>query len=315
MSRYVVLSDVHANLEALKAVLEDIRKQDVKGAWFLGDLVSYGPDPEACVHTLLEELACPLTGVRGNNDQIFLDGVPETDFNLVTDLVASTSGFQDSERETRISATHQSHQWTYDTLSQEALTLLEEQLKEPVGGQPLAVDGAVLMHASPCDPIGMEGNYLRTAGDAEEAFVCYFTVVREDADASDIKDFFTKDTFRIGFFGHTHHAGVFRQTTTERIYKNVEHIPVNRVTFTGNVYEFNLDDRRVLINPGSVGQPRDGDHRAAYAIYDTDEQKVEFHRVPYSFEPTIQKLEAIGEKRNNLIPMVDLMIQRLKEAG
>jgi predicted phosphodiesterase len=315
MSRYVVLSDVHANLEALSAVLDDIQKQDIEDVWFLGDLVGYGPDPEACVRTLLAELAWPLTGVRGNNDQIILDGAPKTDFNLVTDLVASAGGFQDGERKTRIDATHQSHLWTYDTLSQEALTLLEEQLKEPTGGQPISANGVVLMHASPCDPIGLEGNYLRTTDDAEEAFACYFTVGQEDADPSGIKDFFAKDTFRTGFFGHTHHAGVFRQTTTTRIYENVEHIPVNRVTFTGDVYEFDLDERRVLVNPGSVGQPRDGDHRAAYAIYDTDEQKIEFHRVSYSFEPTIQKLESIGEKRSDLIPMVDLMIQRLEEAG
>lgn len=315
MSRYAILSDIHANLEALEVVLDKLQTQDIDEVWFLGDLVGYGSDPEACIHALLEDLPWPLTAVRGNNDQIVLNGAPETDFDLVTDLVASTGGFQDSERKARIEATRQSHQWTYEALSQGGLSLLEEKLKEPAGGQPLSADGAVLMHASPCDPIGLEGNYLRTTEDAEEAFACYLTVGQEAVNASDIKAFFVRETYRIGFFGHTHHAGIFRQTTTNRIYENVEHVPVNRVTFSGNIYEFTLDDRRVLVNPGSVGQPRDGDHRAAYAIYDTEAQIITYYRIPYPFEATIHKLQTIGEQRSDLIPMVDLMVQRLQEAG
>ncbi len=314
MSRYLILSDIHANLEALEAVLGDAKEQDVDALWFLGDLVSYGPDPEACTKVLLRDLKWPFIGVRGNNDHIIVNKVPETSFHLVTDLIASASSLRDSQRKDRIKATEQNHRWTYDALSQGSLTMLEKKLKEPPGGQPLSVDGAVIMHASPCDPVGCEGNYLRSTDDVEEAFACYFTVGQEGVEASAIKKLFTKDTFRVGFFGHTHHAGVFRQTTTTRIYENVEYLPVNRVTFTGNVHEFNLDDRRVLINPGSVGQPRDGDHRAAYAVYDTDEHRVEFHRLPYSFAPTIQKLEAISEGRSDLTTMVDLMIQRLEEA-
>jgi diadenosine tetraphosphatase ApaH/serine/threonine PP2A family protein phosphatase len=76
---------------------------------------------------------------------------------------------------------------------------------------------------------------------------------------------------------------------------------------------FFLDDRRVLINPGSVGQPRDGDPRAAYAIYDEEKQRVEFHRVAYPVEDTISALREIGSSRE-WHDMTEVMIQRLREA-
>jgi diadenosine tetraphosphatase ApaH/serine/threonine PP2A family protein phosphatase len=102
------------------------------------------------------------------------------------------------------------------------------------------------------------------------------------------------------------------------MYENVEHIPVSR--FAGEMQEFPLDDRRVLINPGSVGQPRDGDRRAAYAVYDTGGKgKIEFYRVEYPVDETIDKLEALcdpeREGDTNLTSMVDVLVQRLREAG
>jgi len=311
MSRYAILSDIHGNLEALQVVLADLPTRNVEAIWFLGDLVSYGPDPGECIRTLLGQqdeqqsdvvmcriqdtddgdVLLPVRGVRGNNDDAILrDGAVDPE-HLVSDLRDRHRVVVDAQRQARIEATGQSHRWTLEKLTPEERHLLAKLALDET--TPLPVASAALMHASPCDPTGREGNYLRTEADAEEAFVC-------------------DEKFGVGFFGHTHHAGVFRQFTTARMYDNVEHIAFSH--FAGDVQEFFLDGKRVLINPGSVGQPRDGDHRAAYAVYDTG-GKVEFYRIEYPRDKTISKLEALRGKSTEQDSMVDVLVERLREAG
>jgi predicted phosphodiesterase len=297
MSRYTILSDVHGNLEALKSVLDHMRDKNVEEIWFLGDVVCYGPDPGECIRTLIGQEDWPLRGVRGNNDQNIVEGISADSSRLADDLVKHHGVVIDSQRRIAIEATGQSHTWTLERLTQEERDLLAS--LEELRDRPFVVDGAVLVHASPCGPGGREGNYLRTTADAEEAFVC-------------------DEDFRIGFFGHTHHAGVFRQATDSRMYENVEHISFGR--FAGEMEEFQLDGRRVLINPGSVGQPRDGNRHAAYAVYDTSGKgKIEFYRVEYPVDETIDKLRAICDSkrggRTDLTSMVDVLVQRLQEAA
>jgi len=294
MSRYAILSDVHGNLEALQAALDDLKGRDVKEIWFLGDLVGYGPDPVECVQVLLGQQDWQVRGVRGNNDQAVIEGAAATLSRLVNDLVTHHRVVMDAQRRMLIEATERSHEWTLQMLAGTEEHELLKNLTELQSG-PVSVDGAVLMHASPCDPGGREGNYLRTPADAEEAFVC-------------------DEGFRIGFFGHTHHAGVFRQFTTARMYDNVQYCSAREMQ------EFSLGDQRVLINPGSVGQPRDGDWRAAYAVYDTsDYGKIEFYRVEYDRDRTIGRLRALCDPQrggdSSLTSMIDVLVQRLREAG
>ena len=294
MSRYAILSDVHGNLDALNRVMSHLSGQTIDEIWFLGDLVGYGPEPDACVQELFA-YAGVLRGVRGNNDQSVIEEEGGS-LQAIGELVSYGIIDVKAERMSRIEAMELNQVWTQRQLSEEAYALLEE-LKIP----PLQVGGAICVHANPCDPLGVDASYLRTPADAEEAFIC-------------------EKHLPIIFFGHTHHAGVFRQTTTERMYENVEYFSFSG--FQSEMETFELDDRRVLINPGSIGQPRDGDRRAAYAVYDNEKGRVEFYRLDYPQDETIRKLEdlrGLEEKpedkdKGMYNKMVDILIRRLKEA-
>lgn len=290
MARYAILSDVHGNGAALDTVLQQLQTQNVKELWFLGDLVSYGPVPGYCIQRLLDDCDWPVVGIQGNNDWTVSQEQRADPSRFVHDLVAHHGVVIDGQGENRIKATGESQNWTIDTLTPEE----RERLKDGLQANKVTTKtGAVLVHASPCDAVGREGNYLRVVAEAEEAFMCA--------------------QFQVCFFGHTHQPGVFRRMRVERPYANVVHIAYSPVSGNGTL--FTLDDRRVLINPGSVGQPRDGDQRAAYAVYDADAQTVEFHRVAYPIEDTLRALREIGDSNPNNKNMVDVMIQRLQEAA
>lgn len=288
MARYGVLSDVHGNGVALEAVLGHLKTQSVDEIWFLGDLVGYGPVPGECIQKLIVACDWPVLAIQGNNDWAVAQEEAIDTSKLVHDLVAHHGVTMDADRERRIKATGESQNWTIQVLTPEERRILGDDLKAT--SIPTAA-GPLLVHASPCEAVGKEGNYLRVKADAEEAFLC--------------------DQFQICFFGHTHQPGVFRRMAVDRPYANVTYISYSPAAGNGTVFE--LDDRRVLINPGSIGQPRDGDPRAAYAIYDEEKQRVEFHRVVYPVEDTISQLREIGASKE-WHSMAEVMIQRLREA-
>ncbi len=259
MARYAILSDIHANPIALNAVLKHIDEQEsaVEGIWCLGDLVNYGMAPDLTLRTLRDRDILDHC-VQGNND--YAIGNSLTADSAISQLLADpeiAGRIKDPEVRLRRVTIMTSHNWTWSYISERRTELLGELQKLP---STLRRAGALLLHASPCEPKGMEGNYLRDAADAEEAFY-----VLKGMDIS------------ICFFGHTHLPTVFEQTTAERSFANVqrlspkngEHVPLN-----GN---------KMLINPGSVGQPRNRDPRAHYVIYNT-QGYVEFHRVEYDLK-------------------------------
>ena len=92
-----------------------------------------------------------------------------------------------------------------------------------------------------------------------------------------------RQTTPYGLVGHTHMPRVFYDARLDAMSTDI----ADGATLA-------IDDLRFVANPGSVGQPRDGDPRAAYAIVDTDENVVSFHRVPYDFAVTQQKMRAAG---------------------
>lgn len=267
MARYAILSDIHANLEALEAVLEDASRQQVDEIWYLGDLVVYGPNPNECIARLREAVGAakwPGTAVIGNNDQAILEGrEPEA----LTDLLVRADELS-AQAQTYRDATTECHIWTAQTITDENLALL----REIEAGPRNVLHNSVLVHASPCDPIGMNGNYLTNTMEAEEAFWCLEARGNQYC-----------------LFGHTHLTTVFRELRTDRPYQNCEIL--QREQLTGQ--RIPLDGNRLLINPGSTGQPRDGDNRAAYIILDTGDSHVEFHRVDYQRQRTLQKLSEL----------------------
>lgn len=232
--RYLILSDIHANREALEAVLAH-----AEGAYdqilCCGDLVGYGTDPNAVVEWTRAHVT---RVVRGNHDKACV-GLEDLDwFNPVA----------------RASA-----EWTLKTLSPENADYLRRLPKGPA-----AVDGFDIVHGSPLD----EDEYLITLSDAAQ--------VRPYIETPLI------------FFGHTHLQGGFflHRNGTRRI--EPPHAPFDEET------QRLEPDALYLINPGSVGQPRDGDPRAAYATYTPEERLVSYYRVAYDIGAAQNKIVEAG---------------------
>jgi diadenosine tetraphosphatase ApaH/serine/threonine PP2A family protein phosphatase len=227
--RVLLLSDIHANLEALEACLAAAPSFDV--AANLGDIVGYGASPnEVVAHS--RELGQIL--VRGNHDKAVAGLMALDDFNLM----AATSVL-----------------WTRDQLTAENLDWLRGL---PHGPQALPDHGQVqLVHGSPID----EDEYVIFLGDAIAPLMT--------------------STVPVTFFGHTHQQGGFFASASAA---DAFH-PEYRTVGQAESVTFQLEkDVRYLINPGSVGQPRDGDWRAAFALFDTEAQAVHFHRTPYDLK-------------------------------
>ena len=232
--RYLILSDIHSNGEALRAVL------DRAGGLYdkvlcLGDVVGYGADPNVVADWVR---AHAWLTVRGNHDR-------------------ACTGLDDLEWFNP--AARQSALWTQSALSSENMDWLRA-----LTCGPLSIDRFQIMHGSPLD----EDEYIINTSDV--------------APLSGFLD------ARISFFGHTHLQGGFilRQHRIERI----NSVPLGK-------QELHLDLRGedfYLINPGAVGQPRDGDPRAACAIFTPEENRVVYYRIPYDIGAAQQKIIDAG---------------------
>jgi len=225
---YLILSDIHSNLEALTAALADAQGRYDK-ILCLGDLVGYGADPELVVDWTRENVA---TVVRGNHDR-------------------ACCGLEDLELfnpAARLSAI-----WTRRAISDETRLYLEQL---PQG--PLTIDGFDLAHGSPFD----EDEYL--------------------VNISDVMPHKSHLGPTLTFFGHTHVQGGFMVLP-----RGIRQISPEAPLEIDPQYKY-------LINPGSVGQPRDRDPRAAYAIYTPETQTVEYRRVDYDIPAAATKIMTAG---------------------
>lgn len=228
--RYLVLTDIHANLEGLDACLADALLRGYDAALVLGDIVGYGPDPNPVIDRVRS--LQPLAIVRGNHDKVAL-GMSQAD------------GFHAAAR----AAAH----WMYESLTTENREWLAAL---PMG--PLVVaDGLEICHGSPFD---------------EDAYIF---------DELDARQAFERVEQQVCFYGHTHFAVAFRLLGDTL---DVVTLPPGGTTLQIE------EGARYLVNPGSAGQPRDGDPRAAYAIYDTTTRAVELVRVMYPIEVTQEKM-------------------------
>jgi len=230
--RYLVLSDIHANLAAFEAVLADVGHFDK--IWCLGDMVGYGPQPNECIERLRE---FPHICVAGNHDWAALDKLSDSDFN------------PDAQWACR---------WTREELLPENFEYLDNLPPS------LIEEGFTLVHGSPRQPIW---EYILYPSIATSNFAYFDT--------------------QICFVGHTHTPVIFRY---EQLDSGGTCLPFPLPQ--GN--PFPLGEGRMIINPGSVGQPRDGDPRASYAILDPDEATLEYHRIHYPVEITQRKMMEEG---------------------
>ena len=227
--RIAVLSDVHANLHALEAVLCELDAGGVDQLWFLGDLVGYGPKPNECTALLQERAAICLAG---NHDLVVLGKIP----------IAAFAG------EAAAAA-----RWTQAVLDEPARAFLDAL-------QPSAsVPGAGLFHGSPRDPVW---EYVLTDDAAEAAFAL------------------TEEP--IVLVGHSHVA------------LEISDGDDLRGGQAPAATELELGRLRRLLNPGSVGQPRDGDPRASWLEIDNDARRATFRRTDYPVELTQAEMREVG---------------------
>lgn len=230
----LIVSDVHANLVALEAVLE--AAGDIEGLWNLGDIVGYGPRPRECVERIMS--LRPSASLIGNHDWAAIGRLALDEFNPVARY-----------------ATY----WTTAHLGAEHMRYLESLPNRVIE------DDWMLVHGSPRHPVW---EYVYTARIAHQNFELF--------DAP------------VCFLGHTH---IQLYISEEMAGRNVA--PVH--PSDGDVLD--LTKGRFIVNPGSVGQPRDNNPDAAFALFDPVDRTVTFRRVPYDITETQAQMESAGLPR------------------
>ena len=237
-----LISDVHSNIEALRAVMDDIQRQDIAEVYCLGDIVGYGPNPRDCLDVMLNLRVC----ILGNHDQAAMfdpDG-----FNPVA---------------------LQAVYWTREQLDSGSCSSVERNRRWDFLGE--------------LPRVHSEGDYLFVHGSPRDPTNEY--VFPEHVyDARRMANLFGRIE-RFCFQGHTHIPGVFTE--------NGEFFSPDECD-----YHYQLDGPKMMINVGSVGQPRNSDPRACYVMM-TDKEIV-FRRVEYPLERTIEKIYAEPELDNML---------------
>ena len=231
--RLAIVSDIHANLEALQTALEIIKNQRIDQIICLGDVVGYGANPNECLTLIQREAAVTLLG---NHDQACIDASAMSSFNPFARVAA---------------------QWTFNQL--------REDNKDYLRNLPYTweSEGLFFVHASPYEP--EEWHYIIT-----------------DADARDNFDHFSQ---KICFVGHSHVAEIFSA-------------PMRPSGPVEVLEDAALEKgRKYIINVGSVGQPRDGDWRSGFGIFDTKDWSYEQIRAEYDVQQASQKILAAGLPR------------------
>ena len=244
--RALVLSDIHGNLEALDAVLAAAGHWDV--LWNLGDMVGYGGSP----NEVLDRVR-PISTlvVRGNHDRVCCGLTSANNFNPTARSAAN---------------------WTQRELSADNLAWLREVPQGPIYPD---------LHASGHEPFPGEVAAAEENSHLPGVTLAHGSPLNEDTYILNMRDAWAplqQMRTAITFVGHTHVQGGFWQ----RDHDWHEVRPFYRTRNEADQWVMAIrPGTRQLINPGSVGQPRDSDWRAAFAIYDTDAGEITFHRVPY----------------------------------
>lgn len=296
MTRTAILSDIHGNLAALEAVLEDVSKRNVDRIVCLGDVIGYGPDPCACLDQSMQFAFC----VLGNHDSSALFD-PEG-FNIAAEqaifwtrarIECGSDGPEASKRRMEFIC----------SLPRVVL----ENSQDLEGSDSLFDTHVEDETAAPAKPVGLDDTDQRIEAVQQEPTAT--KIQSNDPDLMFVHGsprgptneyVFPEDTQNVKkmeklfslfnhlcFQGHTHVPGVF--TSDLRFIRPVD-------TATG--YSVADKSQRLMINVGSVGQPRDGDSRSCYVIHDGE--TVAFHRVEYDIEKTVKAIENEPELDNLL---------------
>jgi len=230
--RIAAITDIHANLPALEAVLGEIERSEIEEIWCLGDVLGYGVEPDACADLVRERCDVCLVG---NHDLAVIGGLDISSFSEAAAVAV---------------------EWTRENVAERTLEFLRE--LEPSGER----SGIGLFHASPRDPVW---EYVLSGEQASASM---------DASAQ-----------RIGLIGHSHVALFFTRAAGDGEARGAQ---------ASDGALLDLGQGGWLVNPGSVGQPRDGDPRAAWLELDTGAETARFHRVAYEIERAAAPIAAAG---------------------
>jgi predicted phosphodiesterase len=228
--RVGLISDIHGNLHALRAVLAALGDERLDAIWCLGDLVGYGPRPNECCTTVARSAEVCLVG---NHDLGVIGRIDLKEFSSDAAIAAL---------------------WSRGVLDDEARSYLEAKRASTKAHH------SELFHASPRDPV-------------------WEYVLSESVALSALK----LTSAPLVLVGHSHVALAFTLANGQ------VHGDVARADT-----EIDLSSGRWLLNPGSVGQPRDGDPRAAYVVLDFGTQRALFRRVPYPVDRTQAEIRERG---------------------
>lgn len=241
--RFAFISDIHANLEALEAVFEDIQDQHVDEVICLGDIVGYGANPNECCDLVNER--CPVT-LLGNHDAAAVDQLSTQHFNIHAKIAI---------------------EWTTQNLKTESERFLRTLPYKATKPQ------MTLVHATPYEP-----NMWYYITSLEEAAFNY--------------QFF--DT-QLCLVGHTHIPIIIVLDKDKELYVHQDSV----------IHLDDVKESRLLINVGSVGQPRDRNPKSCYGIFDSDAGEFSYRRVSYNIEKTQAKMKKIK--------MPEFLISRLAD--
>lgn len=234
--RYLVLSDIHGNIDALDAVLHAASLEGYDRVIVLGDLVGYGAEPNDVVERV--RALQPIAAIRGNHDKVACGLDSAEGFNPTAQRAAT---------------------WTREALTEENRAYLCTLQQGP-----LELDDLTLIcHGSPVD----EDTYIFGEGDVVEAL--------------------SVSTRPLCLFGHTH-LPMAAALTADRTLELIFHGPRDRQSVR---FE---PDWKYVVNPGSVGQPRDADPRASYAVLDAEAREIEVSRVVYPVQQACDRIIAAG---------------------
>jgi predicted phosphodiesterase len=220
-----IISDIHSNLEALEAVLEELQKIRVEKIVCLGDVVGYGANPNECCNIIIE-VADEV--VLGNHDAVCVGKSSIEEFNEIA---------KEACKWTEKSLTLKHKKWL------KSLPIILKEGKR------------IFVHSTPTQPLNW--NYIFSL---EEGVIE-----------------FLRTTFDVCFVGHSHLPYIFSKKGED--YRVIEE---KKVELQGKT--------RYIINPGSVGQPRDGDSRASFGIYDTSSREFSFIRCRYDVKKAVNKI-------------------------
>ena len=229
-----LISDIHGNLEALEAVLADIKKKGITEIFCLGDIIGYGPNPRECIDRVMSCQMCLL----GNHDQGAL-----------------------FDPKVQLAGGH---------------LLTREQLEKGIGRQRTLISGRAPRQQR-------DGDFLYVHGSARNPLNEY--VFPEDIYNQRKMERIFALVPMYCFQGHTHVPGVFTESLKFFRPEDLE-------------FKYDLAAEKVLVNVGSVGQPRNGDWRSSYVILDG--KQVQFQRVEYEIDTTVKKIYDIPDLDNFL---------------